>query len=210
MADDAVELIRHRNEFYRDNYRRVIVALFFMVVVNAGLVGVIFYQLTHRPPAQYFATSADGKIVKLQPLSEPVIGPNVLLQWAERAAVDSNSFDFVSYRKELQSVQNRFTPEGWDNFEAALKTSRRLETVIAKHLVVSAVATGAPTILDQGVVGGRYVWKVSLPILVTYNSGSEQTQQPQVVTMIISRVSTVNHPDGIAVVSYVAQEGQAQ
>ncbi|MCK4608978.1 MAG: type IVB secretion system apparatus protein IcmL/DotI, partial [Gammaproteobacteria bacterium] len=161
MAEDATKLVALRNLFYRDNYRRVMLALLFMIVVNAGLVGVVYFLLTHRPAPQYFATTSDNKIMKLHPLNQPVVSAAVLLQWANRAAVAAYSYNFVNYRQALQQVQNEFTPDGWRNFEQALKNSRMLETVTAKKLVVSAVATGAPVILDRGVINGRYVWKVN-------------------------------------------------
>lgn len=208
MAGEAAELVRSRNEFYRDNYRRVLVALLLLIIINIGLLGMVYYQITNRPTPQYFATTSDGKIMKLQPLNMPVLAPAVLLQWASRAAVEAYYYNFANYRQSLQELQNKFTPDGWKNFEKALQSSGMLKSVIAKKLVASAVATGAPVVLDQGVVSGRYVWKVSMPILVNYESVSELTQHPMVVTMIISRVSPVNYPDGIAVMSYVATESK--
>jgi intracellular multiplication protein IcmL len=208
MAEKAAELIRARNEFYRDNYRKVFGALLLMIVVNIILLGLIYFIVTNPPSPKYFATTSEGKIIKLQPLNQPVIAPQVLLQWASRAAVEAYTYNFANYRESFQNLQNKFTPDGWKNFERALKASRMLETVMAKKLVVTAVATGTPVILDQGVVNGRYVWKVNMPILVTYQSASEVTQVPLVITMIVSRVSPINYPEGIAVVSYVATTGQ--
>ncbi|MBN2690009.1 MAG: type IVB secretion system apparatus protein IcmL/DotI [Gammaproteobacteria bacterium] len=209
MSQDVIETVQNRNHFYRDNYQRVMIVLLLMVMVNVVLAGLIFYQFTHRPSPRYFAMSADGKIVKLQPLRQPVLADDVVLQWAARAAVDAFSYNFVNYREALQKLQNRFSERGWQNYEAALKQAQQLDTVVSKHLVVSAVATGAPVVLDKGILNGRYVWKIQLPLLVTYQSASEQTQEPLVITMIVSRVQVFNHPQGIAVVSFVAAEGRA-
>ena len=203
-AEDSVKLVQMRNEFYRDNYKRVVYALLFMLITNAILVGIVFFQLTHKPTPQYFATSADGKIVKLYPLSQPVVSPQALLQWASVASVEAYSYDFVNYRKSLQALQNKFTMNGWKFFQVALKRSRMLETITTKKLVVSAVATGSPVILDKGIVDGRYTWKVNIPLLITYESASERTQQSVSVTMLISRIQTVNHPEGIAIESFVS------
>jgi intracellular multiplication protein IcmL len=207
MADDALELIRLRNNFYRDNYRRVVGALLLMIFINLILGAMVFYQIANRPAPQYFATSVDGRITALYPLSDPMIPPSELIQWANRAAVAAYTYNFVDYREALQQVQNNFTPDGWKYFEEALKGARTLETVLAKKLVVSAVATGAPVILEQGVINGRYAWKVQMPLLVTYQSPNEQTQQPIIVTMTVSRVPTINTPRGIAIVSFVAAVG---
>jgi intracellular multiplication protein IcmL len=210
MAEKSLELVQLRNEFYRDNYKRLLVSLLVMLIANVILAGMVFYQLSHQPLPQYFATSSDGKITKLYPLTEPVVSPTALLQWATETAMMASSYNFVNYRDALQTLQNRFTADGWRNFEEALRSSRMLETVIAKKLVVSAVATGAPVILEQGIINGNYSWKVSLPILVTFQSSTESTQQSLVVNMIISRVSIINNPDGIAVVSFVESERTLQ
>jgi intracellular multiplication protein IcmL len=210
MAEKSLELVQLRNEFYRDNYKHLLIALLVMLIANVILAGMVFYQLAHQPLPQYFATSSDGKITKLYPLNEPVISPTALLQWATETSMMASSYNFVNYRDALQTLQNRFTADGWRNFEQALKDSRMLETVIAKKLVVSAVATGAPVILEQGVINGSYTWRVSLPILITYQSASETTQQSLIVNMWVSRVSIINNPDGIAVVSFVESERTLQ
>lgn len=204
MADDAVELVRLRNNFYRDNYRRLVGCVMVLLVIVVMLVGTIFYQIANRPTPRYFATTIDGRIMPLFPLSEAMLSPAELLQWAHRAAVSAYTYNFVNYRSAMQQLQNKFTSDGWRYYEDALRTARTLEMVIAKKLVVSAVATGTPVILDQAIVSGRYSWKVQIPLLVTYQSPNEQTQQPMVVTIIISRVPTVDMPKGIAIVSFVS------
>jgi intracellular multiplication protein IcmL len=174
MADDPVELVRLRNNFYRDNYRRLVGALLFLLAIIVILVSTIFYQITNRPEPRYFATTVDGRIMPLFPLSEAMLSPAELLQWTNRAAVAAYTYNFVNYRDAMQQLQNQFTADGWRYYEDALKVSRSLEMVIAKKLVVSAVATGTPVILDQAVIGGRYSWKVQIPLLVSYQSPNEQ------------------------------------
>lgn len=204
MADDALELIRLRNNFYRDNYRRVVGALLLMIFVNIVLVFAVFYEIYNPTPPTYFATSTDGRITTLYPLSDPMMSKPELLQWAERAAVAVNNYNFVNYKEALQNAQNNFTPDGWKYYMDALKSSGQLDGVIAKKLVANAVPTGAPVILEEGVISGRYAWKVQMPLLVTFQSASEQTQLPEVVTITISRVPTVDMPRGVAIVSYIS------
>jgi len=208
MKDDALELVRLRNNFYRDNYRRLILALIILLGLSAILSGIVFYQIVNRPDHKYFATTADGRIMRLYPLSQAMLTPSELLQWAHRAAVSAYTYNFVNYRDALQELQNNFTAAGWRYYENALKSSRNLETVVTKKLVVSAVATGTPVILDQAVIDGRYSWKVEVPLLVSYQSPNEQTQRPIIVMMIISRVPNVDMPKGIAIVSFVVSEGK--
>jgi len=208
MAEEnALELVRMRNDFYRDNYRRALGILLLMVIINFTLVGVIIYQITRVPPTKYFATSADGRITQLHPLSQPLVSASALLQWANQAAIAAYTYNFVNYHKQLQEASEYFTPEGWRNYEVAIKSSRNLEYVIARKLVVNAVATGAPVILDQRRIGGRYAWKVQMPVLVTYQSASTIVQQPLTITMIIVRVSMRDVPKGIAIAQFYASHG---
>src|ERR1700738_2595763 len=102
LDEDAIEVVRLRNNFYRDGYRRVLSALLIMVLINIILVSILGYLVTHPAKPQYFATTRDGKILRLFPLSEPAITTSELLQWAATAATAANTYNFVNYRKELQ------------------------------------------------------------------------------------------------------------
>ena len=206
MTDDALEQVRLRNNFYRDNYRRVLATLLIMVLVNVLLVVVICFEITHPTPSKYFATSAEGRIIPLHSLDQPVVTQSALLQWAARAGVAAYTYNFVDYRAQLQEASDYFTPQGWTNFEDALKGSRNLETVLTRKLVVTAVPTGAPIILDQAPINGRYAWKVQMPILVTYQSASTTYQQPLIISMLVTRVPDVDKPDGIAIAQFVASQ----
>ncbi len=74
-------------------------------------------------------------------------------------------------------------------------------------MIVSAVATKAPVILQKGILNGRFAWRVQMPLLVTYQSANEFSQANNVVTMLISRVSTLNSPRGIGISQFVVAPG---
>ncbi|HAU1154399.1 TPA: type IV secretion protein DotI [Legionella pneumophila] len=203
MAEDALTVVALRNKFYKDSQRKVILALLIAIVVNVVLASLVVYMITHPPAPKYFATSINGRITPLFPLDEPNQSDSAVLQWANQAAIAAFTYNFVNYRDELQASSGFFTAEGWDQFLGALEQSNNLDAVKAKKLVVSAVATRAPIILQKGVLNGRYSWRVQMPILVTYQSASEFTQQSNVVTMLITRVSTLNSPRGIGISQFV-------
>jgi len=203
MAEDALTIVALRNDFYRDSYRKVMVILLLSVILNIGLGAVLFYIVTHPPMPKYFATSINGRITPVQPLDEPNQSDSAVLQWANQAAIAAFTYNFVSYRKELQAASEFFTAEGWRQFIEALEASNNLEAVKSKKLIVSAVATRAPIILQKGILNGRYSWRVQMPILVTYQSASQFTQQNNIVTMLIQRVSTLNSPRGIGISQFI-------
>ncbi|KTD05653.1 type IVB secretion system apparatus protein IcmL/DotI [Fluoribacter gormanii] len=203
MAEDALTVVALRNKFYKDSQRKVMLALLIALIVNIVLASLLVYMITHPPAPKYFATSINGRITPLFPLNEPNQSDSAVLQWANQAAIAAFTYNFVNYRDELQASSGFFTPEGWDQFLSALQQSNNLDAVKAKKLIVSAVATRAPIILQKGVLNGSFSWRVQMPILVTYQSASEFTQQNNVVTMLITRVSTLNSPRGIGISQFV-------
>ena len=203
MAEDALTAVTLRNNFYRDGQRKMILVLLVSMAANFVLASTLVYVFTHPPAPQYFATSINGRITPLFPLNEPNQSDSAVLQWANQAAIAAFSYNFVNYRNELQASSGFFTSEGWRQFLGALQESNNLEAVKAKKLIVSAVATRAPIILQKGLLNGRYAWRIQMPILVTYQSASEFSQQNNVVTMLITRVSTLNSPRGVGIAQFV-------
>ncbi|MCW8398715.1 type IVB secretion system apparatus protein IcmL/DotI [Legionella sp. PATHC038] len=203
MAEDSLTVVALRNKFYKDSQRKVMLALLIALIINIVLAALVVYMITHPPAPKYFATSINGRITPLFPLNEPNQSDSAVLQWANQAAIAAFTYNFVNYRDELQASSGFFTPEGWDQFLSALQQSNNLDAVKAKKLIVSAVATRAPIILQKGVLNGNFSWRVQMPILVTYQSASEFTQQNNVVTMLITRVSTLNSPRGIGISQFV-------
>lgn len=197
---DQQTLVMTRNFFYRDNHRRLMVFSFLLILLNFCLFGFIWQQHENRPTPKYFATHDDGKLIDIAPLDKPNLRTNSLLNWATEAATSVYNFDFVHYREQLQKANVYFTTTGYKNFLAALKDSNNLKAVQQKKLVVSAVASGAPVILDEGVLEhGVYAWKMQVPMLITYQSVSEYFTQNVIIEMLVVRQSTLSKPKGIAI-----------
>ncbi|WP_419420335.1 type IVB secretion system apparatus protein IcmL/DotI [Legionella sp. D16C41] len=203
MVKDSLTAVTLRNDFYRDGQRKMVLGLLISLFTNLFLGGMVAYLLTHPPAPKYFATSINGRITPLFPLNEPNQSDSAVLQWANQAAIAAFTYNFVNYRDELQAASGFFTADGWQQFLVALQQSNNLDAVKAKKLIVSAVATRAPIILQKGLLNGRYSWRVQMPLLVTYQSASEFSQQNNVVTMLITRVSTLNSPRGIGIAQFV-------
>lgn len=203
MSEDALTAVVTRNRFYHDGQQKLVVILLVSMAANFLLGSAIGYIFLHPPAPVYFATSINGRITPLYPLDEPNQSDSAVLQWANQAAAAAFTYNFVNYRTELQASSGFFTADGWTQFLTALQDSNNLDAVKAKKLIVSAVATRAPVILQKGVLNGRYSWRVQLPLLVTYQSASEFSQQNNVVTMLVTRVSTLNSPRGVGIAQFV-------
>lgn len=204
MTGDSLELIRLRNNFYRDNYRRVMKLLLLLALVLVVALGTIFYLLSHRPSPQYFATTESGQVLNLIPLSAPMYNSTSLLSWAVDTATRAYNFSFVDYRAKLQSLQPRFTRDAWSQFLEAQKVN--LKAVAGNQMIVSAVVSGPAVILHEGLLpDGSYAWRVQMRILTTIETASDTAQSGHLVSMLIKRVSTLEDPHGIAVAQFVGK-----
>jgi intracellular multiplication protein IcmL len=208
-AESAIQVVTMRNQFYYDSYRRIMLVLLLSILLNFSLGGILWYLVSHPPEPKYFATTINGRITPLVPLDQPNQADSSVLQWANQAAIASYTYNFVNYQQELQAASEFFTPEGWSNFLTALQSSNNLDAVKVKKLIVSAVATRAPIILQKGILDGRYAWRVQMPVLVTYQSPNQFAQQNNVVTMLITRVSTLNNPRGIGIAQFIVAPAAA-
>lgn len=205
MTDESLELVRLRNNFYRDNYRRVMKLLLIMSCALVILVLTMAYLFTHRPEPKYFATTQTGRVLELVPLSTPMLSTEALLNWASQVAMGTYTYNFANYRQKLQQQEVNFTSDAWQQFLSQQKISGNIEAVEQRKINVSAVASGAPVIVNQGMLNGRYAWKVQVPLLVSFVSASEPYQRNYLVTMVIVRISTVDNQNGVAVAQFIVE-----
>lgn len=204
----AVERIVLRNNFYRDNYHRLMLICIGLIFICTCLLFWAFYERAKKPMPRYFATTYDGKLIPLIPLNQANLTDNELLQWAVEAAVACYSFNYENYRKALQDARIFFTKEGYEFFMRALNDSNNLQAVIEKKMIVSAKPTGAAVVLNQGAKQGLYSWDVKLPMEISYRNETTPIRQYVVLTMRIVRTSTLESPSGVGIVSYVVTEGK--
>jgi len=206
MPYDALEVVKNRNNFYRDSYRKLLLMLLMSVLAIIGLIVAVVFLVMSRPSPTYFATTDSGRMIPLIPLNQPNLSDKTLLQWASQAVVSVYSYNFVNFRQVFQTNEKYFTTGGWNDFLNALKSSRNLQTVQQKKLIVSAVLSGAPIISSKHLLSGRYTWRVQMPVLVTYQSMSEQFNSSYLITLTIQRVSTLDNIYGVGISSFVVQE----
>ncbi len=195
-----------RNIFYRDGYRILTKIALVQAFVILGLIVALSITIaTSKPIERFFATTSDGRLVRLIPLSQPNLNDAAIVSWAARAASDVMTFGFHDYKRRLQESSKHFTRRGWQSFSGALKASRILESIENKQQVVTAAPKQAPIIISQGVVNNVYRWVVELPIIVTYQSGSQKDSNTLTVRLAIVRTSTLDSASGVGIQQWIAQ-----
>jgi intracellular multiplication protein IcmL len=194
-----------RNEFYRDGYRSILKLAVLQSVIVLALVGAMFFVIhTHQPENRYFATTEDGRLIPMVPLNAPNLSTPALMSWVAQAATEVMTFGFNDYRRRLQEASRNFTPRGWESFTQALQRSRIIEMVETQQQVATAAPRGAPILQSEGLVMGRYQWKVQLPMIVTYQSGTKTRSDNLLLTLTIVRVPRLESSSGVGISQWIA------
>jgi intracellular multiplication protein IcmL len=212
---DAIGTVINRNAFYRDGYRLMLrVSLIQLGVIALLIMTVIGLVLTVQTKQIYFATTSDGRIIPIVPLSEEFRTKAEVITWAAETSKSVMTFDYNDYRAHLQQASYSFTTTGWDSFNKALQDANLLDAVQKRKLVVSMDIKAAPEVISAGMrlIGGAqvYTWDVKFPVVIRYDGA--ESPQPTFAKLLlrIVRVSTLQNPDGISIEQWVVSADSAQ
>jgi intracellular multiplication protein IcmL len=205
MANGSLELVKLRSDFYKDNFRRMVWVLLISVCLNVVLVFSLIFFGHQQPRSYYFATTSDGRLITIVPLAEPNMSDTAVTTWVGNNLPQVYNLDFVHYRSQLQSMQGLFTPYGWQEFIQA--SGPLLSNIISQRLVVTATLTNVPIIVQKGLINGVYSWQVQVPLLISSQSGDQQSTQNVIIRMIVQRVNNIASQQLLGI-SQIVQQNQ--
>lgn len=207
MAFEAVNAAQRRyipqeHAFYRNHYHHVLIGLMLIIVLMIAAVGVVLYQVIHRPLPVFHAVKPNGQKMILTPYEDPNLLADTILRWASSAATVAYTFDFVNYNKEINAARPYFTDAGWQDYLHGI--SELIQSIVQNQLFVNGVVAGTPVIANQGPLPGKgYTWRIQIPFLVTYQSANTTSKRRYFVVITIVRVPTSVNPQGIGIDQFV-------
>ena len=203
-TNNALELVKLRNSFYKDNFRRMILILLVSVLLNVILV-ISLFVVTSKPPERfYFASTANGRIIPLYALREPVLSDTAVRSWVSSNVPQLYDLDFVHYRSQVQRLRGYFTAYGWRQFLHAFRNE--LEQVVDQKLITSASPSNVPIITAKGTMDGVYSWDVQIPLIVSVQKGDEQSVEHVVLRLILQRTYGLGSQQLLGISQIVAQK----
>lgn len=99
--------------------------------------------------------------------------------WVNEAIVETYTYQYDDYLARQKVVAHYFTAKAWMDYLSALNESKLLTLVKKEKYSVSAVATMPPTISSIA----PHQWKAVMPLLVRYQSSTDQQKQYLEVTV---------------------------
>jgi intracellular multiplication protein IcmL len=202
LEDVKKQYIPRSNDFYRNHYHHVIIGLMIVIVLMTIAVGVVLYQMFHRPLPVFSAAQPSGEKMLLISFDEPNLLPDTILRWASKAATAAYTFDFVNYNKQISAARPYFTEAGWQSYLQGINGV--IDTARKGQLFINGIVAGTAVISNQGPLPGKgYVWRIQIPFLVTYQTANGLTKRNYLVVLTIMRVPTQVNPQGIGIDQFV-------
>jgi len=207
--DGRADHVVVRNLFALNITRRTV----FLTMLSAACAALsllsAFQVFSFKTPPQYIQLTEDGRIFPVAPLNVANASEGEVVQFATESVKWMNTYDFKSWRDQLQANASRFTPKGWGDYLNQLTSTGTLNTMQSKKMVVAPTFTGPPQVVKSGVVsdGGVYSWVVEVPVQINLDTASTDKMatnltQKGVVTMYIVRVPLEVNLRGYAIAVY--------
>ena len=150
------------------------------------------------------AATPDGRLVPLTQVDERIMSDAALSSWAATAVVETFTLGHADWRRRLADARQYFTDRGYGAFVASLENSGFLERLREGYQVASAVVRDAPIVTDVRLVGGRVVWELEFPVLLTFAAGPRQRSWEMNARLLVVRVPVADRPAGVAIEQLIA------
>ena len=199
MANEELQIVRLRDDFYRDGFYRVLLAIAMIALSIGLLIAVSSYVFLTKPAPVVFPVGKEWRVLSPVPVDQPYLRTSDLIQWVSNVIPSAFTYDFIGYPEQLKDVTQYFTPNGWRKFLEILNTYVNYNAILKSKMFVNASAAGAPFVVNKGMLVGRYSWWVEVPITINYNTNSKSSNQPLVMQVLVVRVPTLNNLYGVGI-----------
>lgn len=179
---------------------KIAVMTSFVSLMLTILTVVVFFS--SHPKTDYFATTTDGKIFKLSPLSSPIESDGAVEGFAGRALTDTFTFDYVNVKHQISSLGDSYTPDAFTKIKQDLgKSGGIANEAVQNKWIVTATLMAAPELIHKGLLpkSSTYGWRMRYPLMITYQTEEKTSSQRYYADVTVIRVAQKNNPRGIAI-----------
>lgn len=199
MAEEGLQTVQIKTDFYRDSFGKVIFIIASIFLAIIFLIAVALYLHYEQPPPIVFNVDKEWRVKPEVPLDQPYLPTAEVLQWVGEIIPRVFTLDYYHYNDQLKSFQNYFTENGWKIYQNQLNIYANSNDTQQKKLFLMAAPSGAPYIVKEGLLTGRYGWWVQMPITIQYIGGQRTLSNEITLQILVLRVSTLNNLAGVAI-----------
>lgn len=210
MTDEANTELSWHNDFYHDRFAGVVVIILGVLLALGLLIATSVSLYIAKPSPIVFGVADDWRVQAPVPVDQPYLPLPDLLQWVVTVVPSAFKLDFLNYNDQLNASKGYFTENGWSVFLAQLGNYVDQTQLTENRQFISCVPTGAPFVLNQGVLSGRYAWWVQLPVVLSFSGAARSPNIPLTLQLLVVRVPTDNNLIGVAIDNVIVpQEGKS-
>jgi len=162
------------------------------------------YVWAHPVRPLFFISDGKGFTRPLTPVDSPIVDDTELLQWTVQAAIAPYNVDYWNYAKELNTASRKFTVRGWNTFAGSYVGQGNFDELKRARLLCHAQSQRAALIHQTSFVQGALAYTVEVPIVQTCENVNQTSSNNLLVTAVVVRTNTDEHPDGLAIDQLVA------
>ena len=162
------------------------------------------YVWAHPARPLFFISDGKGFTRPLTPVDSPIVDDTELLQWTVQAAIAPYNVDYWNYAKELNTASRKFTLRGWNTFAGSYVGQGNFDELKRARLLCHAQSQRAALIHQTSFVQGALAYTIEVPIVQTCENVNQTSTNNLLVTAVVVRTNTDDHPDGLAIDQLVA------
>jgi intracellular multiplication protein IcmL len=205
MVQDELYTVKLSDDFYRDSFTRVAVIIVFVCASGTLLIALSLYLYLSKPKPVVFPVNNDWRVQAEIGLTKSYRTQPELMQWVSDTIRKVFDYDFTHYMQQQKRMREYFTPTGWQSYLNQLNNYANYNNVQQDKLFVSAVPSGAPFVLQQGILSGRYAWWIQIPITLTSANSKEVIAKNLILQVLVVRVPTDASLTGVAIDNVIVQ-----
>lgn len=194
-------LDKQKNDHYRQSYPKMLLVFVYLCISAIVLTVILVFITLRQPEDENFAALNTGRVVPIYAYSEPVLTDHYIRSWATLASRSVLNLSFSSYQDQLKKASVYFEPEAFAILSKSLSDKGYLKNLTDSKLIMRSYVNDTVVIVWQGLESGQFVWKVQLPITISYEGASSNVTRSIVVKMTIVRVPTADNPHAILIKS---------
>ncbi len=162
------------------------------------------YVWVHPVRPLFFISDGKGFARPLTPVDSPIVDDTELLQWTVQAAIAPYNVDYFNYAKELNTASRKFTLRGWNTFAGSYVAQGNFDELKRARLLCHAQASRAALIHQTSMMQGALAFTIQVPVVQTCENVNQTSTNNLLVTAVVVRTNTDDHPDGLAIDQLVA------
>lgn len=190
----------HKNIFARDSLAWLRLIIFMQLIFLGSLIAFIVMQFKNEPEPIYFSLKKGDQLIDAMPLDQPGLTYAELLNWVTEAMIVSFSFNYHNYDKIAEKIEEYFDSIGINSYLKMIGEHKQIQQVVNKKLILSGRPTGAPRIVKDGAMNGRYAWEIALPFILKFRSQELKLDLELTLDILVVRVPEQVAPLGVKIV----------